>query len=206
MLLVFVLAALAPVAPAPPTFDHDSYRQTAYYQDARLPRYGPNVLEVALEEESFWAFYGRRFAADDGYAGLGFLGSDEDEQVINARFLRYGKPVGDPPFALGVGLGVYAAEAEVPDKQSFAVALMGSIETRFDSGYPVRLVLEGAYAPDVSTFGDGDQVVDLWARVELELSDIAQFFVGYRVVELQFDDGTERDLGESVQVGVRLGF
>lgn len=174
--------------------------------DEPIPRSGPNVVEIALEDESFWFMAGRRFAANDGFFGVGYLGGDRDEELLNVRLLRYGTATNSPPIALGVGLGFYAAQVDNPDHESFAVALMGSIEARIENTYPVRFVFEGAYAPDVSTFGDGDRVVDLWARVEVEISTVAQAFVGYRVVQLEFDDDTDYDMGETIQIGVRLGF
>jgi len=63
-----------------------------------------------------------------------------------------------------------------------------------------------SYAPDITTFDDGDQLVDFRVSAEAEVSSFATAFIGYRFVEVELSQGPDRDLDDQVHVGVRLGF
>ena len=179
------------------------------------PEIGTNAIELALHDETFWAAYSRRFDGGLGEVQVGVMGSDDDELVGTVRVMRFvehdsGGGWGSEPFVdryrFGVGLGVYALQAEEPDVDAQAITLHGSAGCSLGAGGVTRAVLDVAFAPDVSTFADGDQLLDLWLRLEFALSERAHAYLGYRSLEIELEQGGERDLGESVQIGVRLGW
>lgn len=170
------------------------------------PDRGKHYVELGLEEETFWFSYRNLFRRGSGHLAAGILAGDEDELVANVRIMRYGEPDPDTPLGLGVGIALYGITADDPDFDAYAVALTGSIDYVTETAYPVRLGLEASWAPDVSTFDDADEILDLWARVEVELSTWASAFLGYRTVRVGVEDASTREIGDSVQLGVRLGW
>jgi len=165
-----------------------------------------NTFEFALSGDSLWGAYRRHLARANGHAAFGLLFGEDDDLALSARLVRFGEPVADTPLCLGVGLGLLGAAVDVSDEELFAVTLTGSADYGLDLDYPARIGLEASFAPDLATFADGEQVLDLLVRFELDLSSWATGFVGYRHYEVELDDQGDHDLDTSFHVGVRLGF
>jgi len=179
-------------------------------QEPREPEYVPRgsttCLEFAVSGDALWVAYRDAFYRGEGYKTLGFLANSDDDYVLSGRWMRFGEPSVDTPLGIGVGFGLLAGTIDDPDSEVFAVTLTGSIDYELGIGYPVRFGVDATWAPDLSTFSDGEEVVDLLGRVELDLSTWATAFVGYRHFEMDLDAGGEHDFDKAVQGGVRLGF
>lgn len=168
---------------------------------------GPDrVLEFAASADSLWLGYRDVFPSAKGFTSYGFLAGEDDDLALSARLVRYGVPRRDTPLGLGIGLGLLGATIDESDEELLAVTLTGNVEYRLDLDYPLRFGLEASFAPGVATFFDGDRVLDLSGRVELELSDWAWAFVGYRHFTAHLDEAGSHDLDTAFQVGVRMGF
>jgi hypothetical protein len=72
--------------------------------------------------------------------------------------------------------------------------------------YPTRVGLEVSYAPDVATWVDGQRVLDVLGRVEVDLSTWATAFVGWRMLEVDLENEDDAELDNALQAGIRLGF
>lgn len=164
------------------------------------------ALEFAISGDGLWLEYQSSLRRANGYASIGLFGNEDDDYALDGRLMRFGMPSRQTPLGLGIGLGLFGASVEEPDSEVVAVTLVGAAEYALRLDYPVRIGAELAFAPDVSTFSDGEEVLDLLARVELDLSTWATAFAGYRQLELDLDDGGEHELDSSFQAGVRLGF
>ncbi len=66
------------------------------------------------------------------------------------------------------------------------------------------MIGEISAAPDITTFDDGERLVDLRLRVKMDISDIAAVFVGYHGLRIETTRG--RSLDKRLQIGVSLGF
>lgn len=171
--------------------------------DDRRPTH---AFELAYSQESVWAAYRGRFSEGRGHATLGWLGNEDDDGTLLLRVMRFGEPRRAVPFGLGVGLGVYGGSLEDPDTDFFAVALAGHADYAFDTPWPLRLMGEVSFAPDIATSSDADDLIDILARLEVELSDFAGAYVGARLLEVGLESGGRRELDSSVHVGIRLWF
>ncbi len=166
----------------------------------------PRAVELALGAETFWVAYRQRTRRGDGYGSIGLLGNADDDYLLNARLMRVGRPAGERALELGVGVGLYAAFLDDADAKAFALALTGGASYRVPWTYPTTFAAELSFAPDVSTLEDGERIVDVLARSEVELSPYATAFVGLRYVEIELEGGGDRKVDDSVHFGVRLGF
>lgn len=168
---------------------------------------GPDhVLEFAASSDSLWLGYRDTFRSAKGFTSYGFLAGENDDHALSARLVRYGVPRRDTPLGLGIGLGLLGATIDGSNEELLAVTLTGNLEYRLDLDYPLRFGLETSFAPGVATFFDGDGVFDVLGRVELELSDWAWAFVGYRHFTAHLDEAGNHDLDTAFHVGVRMGF
>jgi hypothetical protein len=197
---VVALVQTTPVllaAPAPWQGD-DEYPRTRW----RSP---DQELELALSNEAFWLSYRLPRDAGDGYFGAGFLFNEDTDYLATLRVMRTGSHHGDH-LTLGVGVAGYGAALDKPDANVFAIALAGSASYAFRTKYPTSFGVEVAFAPDITTFDDGDQLVDAIARFEVGISDNSTVFVGYHILEVGLDKAPDHDVDRSVQVGFRIAF
>ena len=196
-LVLSLLALTDPTLPAP-------------LQDApRAPGTSWQVLrqevELALSDETFWFSYRSSRDPDKGYFSVGFLANEDDDYLVTARLMRSGTH-SRGRLEFGVGIAVYAATLDVPDADVFALALAGSARYALPTVYPTSVGLDLSVAPAITSFSDGEGLADLALRLEVELSPHARAFVGYRFLETELDRVSDRELDDSLHVGVRLVF
>ncbi len=163
-----------------------------------------SFVELSLASDSFEIAYQTRTAREDGHFTFGAFVNEDDDFALHARLLRVGQIVGVPA-RLGIGLGAFATFFDVPDEKAYAVALIGRAEYDIPNAYPTVLSAELAVAPDITTFGDGESLIDFRLRANVAISDSAAAFIGVHVLEVdtEIDD---REIDDGVHIGVRLGF
>jgi len=164
-----------------------------------------HALELAFSLESVWVAYRARFSRGRGYLTLGGLGNEDDDAAVLLRLMRFGEPQEDIPLGLGVGVGVYGVYLDQPSVDDiYALALSGYADYAIETAWPMRLVAEASFAPDLVTTSAADSLIDLLGRVELELSSFAGAYFGIRFLEVGLDGGGDREIDSSFHVGIRL--
>ena len=161
-------------------------------------------VEVALSDES--GTVGLRWLSGGGvgYVGGSVVVNDDDDFAVNARVIRLAQLDG-VPFRTGVGLGAYAVAVDRPSVQAYSVALTGLVEYDLPTRFPCTVATDLSFAPDISTFDEGEGLLDAQVRVRVDLMPSAAAFVGYRLVEVDFGR-RDIDIDRRFHVGVRLGF
>ncbi len=178
---------------------------------ADVPQGDPlNAFEFALSSDTLWFAYRNGLHRGKGYASVGLLAGAEDDFALQGRLMRFGEPNAEVPLGLGIGLGLFGAAIDETDDELLAITLTGAADYALDPvfglTYPTRVGLEVSWAPDIATFVDGERVLDVLARVEVDLSTWATAFVGYRHLEVDLEDEDDVELDSALQAGVRLGF
>ncbi|MEM6671346.1 MAG: hypothetical protein AAF726_00800 [Planctomycetota bacterium] len=130
----------------------------------------------------------------------------EEDTVFNIGALRTGQPRPDSPLTLGAGLGFYGGELRGPLDFFGSVVLTGMAHYVIETTYPVKLKGQVSAAPDATTFGDANSLIDALFSIELELASNASIIVGYRFFEIGIPNQVDLTLQNSALVGVRLGF
>jgi hypothetical protein len=171
-----------------------------------------NAFELALSDDGLWFGYRNGLHRGRGYFALEFFGDQENDYALDGRLMRFSEPSVESPFAFGVGLGAFGGVIDETDTEILAITITGAVDFELDEylvlSYPTRIGTEVSYAPDVATFIDGERVLDILSRVEIDISPWASAFVGYRHLEVEVEDEDEDDFefDSSFQAGVRLGF
>ena len=159
--------------------------------------------ELALSNDTLDVRYlAKMNAGDDSrFTGGVFLGEERD-LVLNA-----GKMFGvdsDRRFDLAFGPQLYAALLRDENEDVMALSLGGEMRFYFDPNRRYAVSGRAFYAPDILSFGSADNLTDLSARAELQVSERVMAFVGMRWFEFDLTDGEgERTLQEELFVGVR---
>ena len=163
-----------------------------------------SALEFALSDASVQLALERPMRRGGGMLRLGALGTEDDDLAFSAHFLRTG-PLAASGFTFGAGLGAYAVFVDRPDRDAYAIALSGAAAYGFDVGsLPAEVGVAASYAPDVTTFDDGDGLFDGLVRLQVDLNDFAAAFVGYLFLEVELDGRSDADVEDRLHLGIRL--
>ncbi|MCW8955821.1 MAG: YfaZ family protein [Gammaproteobacteria bacterium] len=139
--------------------------------------------------------------------GLGFFYNDADDFMFSAAAMVSGHGSGNNrPLQFGVGVKVAFATLDLPDMTAGALAVGGQIRYVFPSTTPFALLAEGFISPDITTFGDAEQMLEYRFALELEVTPSARAYVGYRKIEFDLDGINDYEVDDEVHLGVRLAF
>jgi len=170
--------------------------------------YGPEPraeLGVSVSDDASWLTYSEPLDAPGEYSVSVFT-NDDDDFVASVRVLRYGSPRSAQPWTLGLGLGIETWFVGEPSSQIYAVVLVGHAAYDFGTSFPTRCRLDVTYAPDATTFHDGEHLIDVMAGFQGDVSSFATAFVGYRMMEVSLDNNIDAELQDGAYAGIRLGF
>lgn len=143
-----------------------------------------------------------------GQLSLGLFYNDLDDVVGHAKLVAVGKQTNTRvPYQLEFGLKAYAGKVDQDDTDVGALAIGGGIKIQRPArNNPVDLKIEGYFTPGITTFGDTESLLEIAARLSIEIVPAAKAFVGYRLLEVENDDNFTRELDDNIHVGVRLQF
>lgn len=161
-------------------------------------------IELTVTDESFWAAWRDPFAGNDGAWAVEFFANDDDDVVVSGGVWRTGGPRADGVH-LGVGIEAFVVSMDGLDDEAYGLALSGLAQYRLPTEFPTTLSLEASFAPDVTTFDGAEGILDLDFRAELEISDNARAFIGYRLIELEIDGMADYEPQDSFYLGIGLG-
>lgn len=137
---------------------------------------------------------------------VGGLYNENDDLVGYLGLASGGEPGTDQAYAFGVGARLYYGAVDTPDVNVGALALGVSGKIKFSAGMPLALAGDFHYAPKITTFSDGDEVLDTRVRLETDISPSATAFVGYRNLQFGLKSHADYDIDDFVHLGVRFSF
>jgi hypothetical protein len=169
-------------------------------------RVGSDAAELTFLTQNATFGYG---GADIGF---GVLINEEDDFIANASILVSGSSKGDVKgLHFGVGVKAYAGSLDGPaavslDVNGGAIAIGGRIRYILPGKVPVAVLAEAYFAPDITNISDFDGLIEYRIALELEITPSALAYIGYRKLEVTFNDNVEYDVDDSAHVGVRFEF
>ncbi|MGV6817300.1 MAG: YfaZ family outer membrane protein [Thiotrichales bacterium] len=166
-------------------------------------------LDLALSEKTASI----EFRMDSEFIGTGGaefslagLFNQDDDFAASIGLLMRGMAAGDMPYHFGLGGRLYLAHLDRPGEDVPALALGGEGAYIIPGNMPSALVGELYYAPSVTTFNDGEDLLDLRLRFELEVVPSAKAFIGYRNVAVGLKGRPSYDVDENIHGGIRIEF
>ena len=172
-------------------------------------RIGQDMAELTFFTQNASFGYG---GAD---IGIGVLINEYNDVMANASILVSGSSRGDvKALHFGVGAKLYAGDINGPDNtpvdiQGGAVAIGGQIRYVFPSSTPLAILGEAFFAPEVTSISEFDRLLEYRVALELEVSPSARAYIGYRVLEVEFDSfgrTVDYEVDDSANIGVRFEF
>lgn len=156
-----------------------------------------------------------------GYGGadisLGVFLNENDDVLATGSILVSGSSAGDVNgLHFGVGAKVYAGILDFPsptdNQEGAALAIGGQARYIFAGKTPVAILVEGFYAPDVTSASDFKGLTEIRLAFELEITPSARAYIGYRKLEVEVNkglvnnNGSDRELDDKGHIGVRFAF
>jgi hypothetical protein len=166
-------------------------------------------FEAALSKETA-QFTFRSDSSLIGWGGadlaLGLFYNDESDFILQAGLLQMRQASQENPLTFGVGVKAYLGQLDDPDEDVFAFGIGGQIRYTFAGTMPMAVYLDGYYAPDITSFGDIEEVIDYTIGFQIEALPQTIGFIGLRHLEFEGDDGGYDADDDNIHFGVRLTF
>lgn len=169
-------------------------------------RVGSEMAELTFLTQTASFGYG---GADIGF---GALINEENDVIASGSILVSGNSAGDVrALHFGVGAKAYVGTLEGPGAASLdvdggAIAIGGRIRYVFPGGTPLAVLGEAYYAPEVTNISDFDGLIEYRFALELEVTPSARAYIGYRKLEVTFNDNVDYEVDDSAHIGVRFEF
>ncbi len=143
-----------------------------------------------------------------GQLTFGLFFNDLDDAVAHAKLIAVGnQTLTRVPYQLEFGIKAYAGQVDQDDTSVGALAIGGGIKIQRPArNNPIDFKIEGFFTPGITTFGDTESLLEIAARLSIEIVPAAKAFVGYRLLEVENDDNFTLELDDNIHVGVRLQF
>lgn len=168
-------------------------------------------LDLALSNESvnievFTPL--NNFIEQGAQLSAGLFYNDLDDAIGHVKLVAVGTQTNTRlPYRLAVGAKGFAGEVKEADVDAGAIAIGGSIEIQYAGGYnPIDLTFEGFFTPGITTFGDTESIIEISARLSVEIVPQAKAFIGYRNFELEDTSNITWELDDNIHFGIRLQF
>jgi len=172
-------------------------------------RIGPDMAELTFFTQNASFGYG---GADIGF---GVLFNEHNDVIANGSILVSGSSTGDvKALHFGVGAKLYGGDINGPDNKSYdiqggAIAIGGQIRYVFPGSTPLAILGEAFFAPEVTSISDFDRLLEYRVALELEVTPSARAYIGYRMLEVDFDSAGQNvgyEVDDSANIGVRFEF
>ena len=167
-------------------------------------------LEIALSSDAA-QFTFRSDSSLIGWGGadlaLSFLYTDADDFLGEFSLMQSSQPSAENRFTLGVGMKAYFGRLDLVDDSVLAIGIGGEVRYTFPGSMPMAVYLSGHIAPEITSFGDTDGIVEYVLGYQIELLPQTIAFVAVRNIEIENDNTADyKILDSDVRVGVRLTF
>jgi hypothetical protein len=139
--------------------------------------------------------------------GLGLFYNDSTDYLATAEMMVVGTGINErEDLEFGIGLKGYLGAVDEPDENVYAMALGAHARYVIPNSTPMGIVLEGFYAPDITSFGGTESVGEVSLRYEVQVVPNTLGYVGYRKLDVGLDGHSDVELDDNVHMGIRLIF
>jgi len=169
-----------------------------------------NDFEAALSSETA-QFVFRSDSSLIGWGGadlgLGLLYNEESDFVAQAEILQARQASSENPLTLGVGVKAYAGRLDESGDEVFGLGIGGEIKYTFAGVMPMAIYLRGYLAPEITSFGDTEEISDYVLGFQIEVLPQTTAFIGVRHLEVDTEDFDDYEIDDDeAHIGVRLTF
>lgn len=169
-----------------------------------------NDFEAALSSETAqFTFRSDSSLIGWGGADLGFgiFYNEESDFITQVELIQRRQASSQAPLTLGVGVKFYAGNIDVTDDDIFGLGIGAEVRYTFPGVMPSSVYLRGYFAPQITSFGDTEEIADYNFGFQIEVLPQTSAFVGIRHIEVDSENFRNYELDDDrIHFGVRLTF
>lgn len=167
-------------------------------------------FEAALSDQTA-QFTLRSDSSIIGWGGadlsLAFFYNEDDDYLLQADLLQMRQASEQTPLTLGVGVKGYYGSLGDANEDVLAFGIGGEVRYTLPGIMPMALYLHGHYTPDITSFGDIEEVVDYRYGFQIEVLPQTTAFIGMRHIKIKTKNDGDQELDDNrLHLGVRLTF
>src|SRR5680860_398164 len=155
-------------------------------------------LEAFLSQRAAQIGYAKPLGTSNSDAMAAVFYNEDNDVMLNGGVMAYGQPPGQLPFSFGAGVKAYAFSLDDADETVAAGALGGKVTYTIPANIPMHVSAEAFYAPDITTTGEGDNMLEFNTRFEIEFIPRTSGFIGYRKMEVDLDNADDAELDDNI--------
>ena len=143
--------------------------------------------------------------------GAGFLYSDDDYWLTNVH-MAVKDEVFTPGLSLGLGFRGVLGEVEIYRRDhevgAFCLQFLGDYDFRKNTTrLPISISASISGAPEILSFRDTERYIEFNTTFNFHINDNATAFIGYRIIDIEFDKPVDRDWDDdAIFGGIKLSF
>ncbi|MEM7293432.1 MAG: YfaZ family outer membrane protein [Pseudomonadota bacterium] len=166
-------------------------------------------LDISLSGETASIVY-LTDSSSIGYGGadvgFGAFFNEDSDVIATAQFNVIGKAATEnQPVQFGVGAKAYLGVLDDADVELGAIAIGAQARYVIPSSVaPMAASATVYYAPDVTSFGDTESLLEIVLRYEFEIVPSTSAYVGYRLLEADFEEVDNVELDDEIHFGIRF--
>ena len=182
--------------------------KTALTPESAVPSLVNDRISAYVSDKAFSIQYERstvEYGVAQGRVDAGFLFTEARDLLFQGGF-AIDAPTLASSFRFSFGTRAYIALQGEENNDAFALGL--GVEAAYNlpsERLPLELHASAYYAPDVTTFGQGERFIDLNVDVILPVRQQFDVFAGFRFLRIDLRPG-ERDLDDQIHGGIRYSF
>ena len=182
--------------------------KTALTPESAVPSLVNARVSGYVSDKAFSLQYERstiEYGVEQGRVDAGFLFTEERDLLFQAGF-AIDAPTLASSFRFSFGSRAYIALLGDENNDAFALAL--GVEAAYNLPFerlPLELHASAYYAPDITTFGQGERFIDANVDVILPVRQQFDVFAGFRFLRVDMRPG-DTDLDDQIHAGLRYSF
>ena len=108
---------------------------------------------------------------------------------------------------LAAGIKIIGGDLDIDESVgALAIGFQASLLVAPSEFNPVDFIVEGFFAPGISSFADAEKFSEIGARLQVEIVPAAHAYLGYRRMNFDTNDFENLMLDRSVHVGISVRF
>jgi hypothetical protein len=164
-------------------------------------------LDLSFNSDAVRAFYIHDFANRDLQSDVGFLSNSDEGEVINVSLYLTGMASdGVNPLAGALGVRTGYVDGDGSDQEGFPLAIGGYLKYTLPNSNRVSVRADAWYAPDALTINDLETYEDFSVRLAYNFLRDADIYVGWRYVNAEFDNNSDVEFDDDINVGINIRF
>lgn len=139
---------------------------------------------------------------------LGYLTNETGDNILNATMLARGvRQTETGQYKIGAGFKLVGGNLVVDETVgALAIGFQASLLLVPSEFNPLDFIVEGFYAPGISSFTDAVEYTEVGARIQIDVIPQARMYLGYRRMTWETNDFGNVTVDRAMHVGLSISF